>query len=126
MAYARERQQAPRPSFAAAPGLPRLVKGLSRRIRARRVQSPSISGFLPDQDIDLKLNAHVTAIDTGNRCVLLAHGSRHDYDALLLATGAEPTRLDIPGGNLPHVLYFRTVADSRALLAKALASNARS
>ena len=36
--------------------------------------------------------------------------------------GAEPVRLDLPGGDLPHVHYLRTLADSRALVAKALAS----
>ena len=52
----------------------------------------------------------------------LVDGSRHAYDALLLATGAEPVRLDVPGSDLPHVHYLRTLADSRALVAKALTS----
>jgi apoptosis-inducing factor 3 len=78
--------------------------------------------FYKEHDIQLKLGTRVAAIDTAGRQVQLADGSRHDYDALLLATGAEPVRLDLPGADLPHVHYLRTVADSRALVAKALAS----
>ena len=78
--------------------------------------------FYQERDIDLKLGVRVAAIDTVSRHMQLVDGSRHAYDALLLATGAEPVRLDLPGGDLPHVHYLRTLADSRALVAKALAS----
>jgi nitrite reductase/ring-hydroxylating ferredoxin subunit/thioredoxin reductase len=76
--------------------------------------------FYQDNKIDLRLGARVAAIDIGSGQVELADGSRQTYDALLVATGAEPVRLEIPGGDLPHVHYLRTLADSRALVAKAL------
>jgi NADPH-dependent 2,4-dienoyl-CoA reductase/sulfur reductase-like enzyme/nitrite reductase/ring-hydroxylating ferredoxin subunit len=78
--------------------------------------------FYQEQAIDVRLGARVTVVDTANRQVQVEDGSRHGYDALLLATGAEPIRLAVPGGDLPHVHYLRTLADGRALIAKALVS----
>ncbi|KAI3604949.1 Ferredoxin reductase (plasmid) [Cupriavidus necator H850] len=78
--------------------------------------------FYVEHGIDLKLDASVATLDTKNRFVQLVDGSRHVYDVLLLATGAEPVRLEIPGATLRHVHYLRTLADSRALVAKALTS----
>ena len=76
--------------------------------------------FYAEHAIDLYLNVRVTAIDVEARQVVSADGGRHSYDALLLATGAHPVRLDIPGANLGHVHYLRSVADSRDLVAAAL------
>ena len=78
--------------------------------------------FYREHGIELKLNARVTKIDSVNRRVHLADGASHAYDALLLATGAEPVRLTIPGSDLPHVHFLRTLADGDALVAKALTS----
>src|SRR5438046_4538418 len=52
----------------------------------------------------------------------MADGSRHTYEALLLATGADPVQLAVAGARLPHVVTLRTLADCRALIAKVLAS----
>ena len=75
--------------------------------------------FYAEQKIDLRLNTRVEAIDTAARQVRLAGGDSLGYDALLLATGADPVQLDIPGADLPHVHTLRTWADSRALIARA-------
>lgn len=75
--------------------------------------------FYKTQRIDLRLRTRVSAIDTAQRRVRLEDGSDHAYDALLIATGADPVRLDLPGSSLPHVHYLRSFADARALLAKA-------
>jgi apoptosis-inducing factor 3 len=78
--------------------------------------------FYKEHDIELKLGARVTTIDTKGRQVVLADGSHRAYDALLLATGAEVVRLDVPGSTLPHVHYLRTLADCDSLIAKAAGS----
>ena len=74
--------------------------------------------FYPQNHIDLKLTTKVAAIDPRAREVALADGSKVGYDRLLLATGAEPVHLPIPGADLPHVHTLRTLADCRAIIAK--------
>ena len=75
--------------------------------------------FYADASIDLRLGTAVAAIDVAGREVALADGSRLAYDRLLLATGAEPVRLPLPGMDLPHVHTLRTLADCRAIVARA-------
>ncbi|MGC2051610.1 MAG: FAD-dependent oxidoreductase, partial [Methylovirgula sp.] len=75
--------------------------------------------FYREHGIDLRLGARATAIDPKGRSVTLADGGSHSYDALLLATGAEPVRLNVPGADGANVHYLRTFADSRAIIAAA-------
>jgi NADPH-dependent 2,4-dienoyl-CoA reductase/sulfur reductase-like enzyme/nitrite reductase/ring-hydroxylating ferredoxin subunit len=72
--------------------------------------------FYAEADIDLRLKSNVTSIDTKARNPILADGGAVPYDRLLLATGAEPVRLPIPGADQPHVHVLRTLADSRAII----------
>ncbi|OLD90557.1 MAG: pyridine nucleotide-disulfide oxidoreductase [Verrucomicrobia bacterium 13_1_20CM_4_54_11] len=75
--------------------------------------------FYREQKIDTFTNRSVTAIDPQEKKVTLTDGRSLGYGALLLATGAEPVRLAIPGGDLPHVYYLRTLTDSRRIIDKA-------
>jgi NADPH-dependent 2,4-dienoyl-CoA reductase/sulfur reductase-like enzyme/nitrite reductase/ring-hydroxylating ferredoxin subunit len=75
--------------------------------------------FYSDNGIELRLEANVTGIDARLREVALADGEKIRYDRLLLATGAEPVRLSIPGANLPQVHTLRSLADCRAIIARA-------
>ena len=71
------------------------------------------------QDIDLRLGCDVASLDTQAREVVTRTGERIGYDALLLATGAEPRRLALPGFDRPHVHVLRTLADANAIVAAA-------
>jgi NADPH-dependent 2,4-dienoyl-CoA reductase/sulfur reductase-like enzyme/nitrite reductase/ring-hydroxylating ferredoxin subunit len=75
--------------------------------------------FYSENGIDLRLNSNVIDIDARSREVVLANGNKVPYDRLLLATGAEPVRLSIPGADQPHVHTLRTLADCRAIIARA-------
>jgi apoptosis-inducing factor 3 len=78
--------------------------------------------FYAQHSIALELGAEVTAIDPKARQVTLAGGRNLAFDKLLLATGAEPVRLDIPGAGEPHVHVLRSLADARAIIAAAKAA----
>jgi len=75
--------------------------------------------FYRDQHIQLMPGAEVVGIDVAAREVGLSDGRKVSYGALVLATGASPVRLNLPGATLPHVHVLRTLGDSRAVIAHA-------
>jgi NADPH-dependent 2,4-dienoyl-CoA reductase/sulfur reductase-like enzyme/nitrite reductase/ring-hydroxylating ferredoxin subunit len=79
--------------------------------------------FYREQKIDALTNTTVTSIDPKAKQVMLSDGRSLGYGALLLATGAEPIHLTVPGADLPHAFYLRTLTDSRRIIEKA--KNAR-
>jgi 3-phenylpropionate/trans-cinnamate dioxygenase ferredoxin reductase subunit len=72
-------------------------------------------GFYAERDIELHLGRTTVSIETASRELQLDGGERLRYDRLLLTTGAEPRRLQIPGAELDGVFYLRSVNDSDAL-----------
>jgi apoptosis-inducing factor 3 len=78
--------------------------------------------FYSENGIELRLGTNAAGIDMRARAVVLEDGTRVAYDRLLLATGAEPIRLPTPGAELPHVFTLRSLADCRAIIARAAAT----
>jgi 3-phenylpropionate/trans-cinnamate dioxygenase ferredoxin reductase subunit len=72
-------------------------------------------GFYAANEIELRLGRTASELDPDTRELTLDDGERISYDRLLLATGAEPRRLDVPGSELDGVRYLRSVTNSDAL-----------
>jgi 3-phenylpropionate/trans-cinnamate dioxygenase ferredoxin reductase subunit len=81
--------------------------------------------FYRDHDIDLTVGGRVTKLDLAGKRVLLEDGTARPFGALVLATGAEPARLPLPGAGAPHVVVLRTLADSRNIIARVAAGAKR-
>lgn len=73
--------------------------------------------FYAAQQIELRQDARVVAIDGSARSLRLANDENLKFGALIIATGATPATLDIPGADLPHVHLLRSLADCNALIA---------
>jgi 3-phenylpropionate/trans-cinnamate dioxygenase ferredoxin reductase subunit len=118
----REGYQGPVTLLSAGPSLPYDRPNLSKDYLAGTAEADWISlrsaEFYADCHIDARCDSRVTKIDPTQKAVALADGSRMPYGALLLATGAEPARLTVPGAGLPHVGVLRTLADCNALIAQ--------
>lgn len=90
-----------------------------------------LAGTAPEEWLPLQTSADLDAreirvirgqaskIALPERELRLADGRAFPFDALLLATGAEPARLALPGADRPHVATLRSLADSRRLIARA-------
>ena len=74
--------------------------------------------FYGEQDIELITGATVTAIDPDGSRVTLDAGRNVGYDKLLLTTGAQPRRIEVPGADLEGIYYLRTLDDCDALRAR--------
>ncbi|MFB6963339.1 NAD(P)/FAD-dependent oxidoreductase [Streptomyces sp. NPDC056309] len=90
---------------------PPLSKGYLMGKQDREAIFVHPSQWYTDHEIDLRLDTTVTTIDRAGHAVTTSDGETIAYDKLLLATGASPRRLDVPGADLDGVLYLRRVED---------------
>jgi 3-phenylpropionate/trans-cinnamate dioxygenase ferredoxin reductase component len=88
------------------------LRGESERAGVYLQEDPS---WYEQHEVELRTSTAVESVDLAGRAVVLDGGERIDYDALLLATGAEPRRLAMPGADLEGVHVLRTLDESDAL-----------
>jgi NADPH-dependent 2,4-dienoyl-CoA reductase/sulfur reductase-like enzyme len=100
------------------PTLPYHRPALSKRyLRGETSETPHVEAmaFYRDHDIDVLLETAVTAVDARAHVARLSDGTQLRYAKLLVATGATPLRLRVPGADLDGVFALRTVADSTSI-----------
>lgn len=98
---------------------PPLSKAYLRGAMERSQLDVRGESFYADNAIELQSSTRARAVEPRRRVVVLDRDRRLRYDRLLLATGAAPRRLDVPGGNLAGIHYLRTVDDADAIRAAA-------
>ncbi|MFF8292405.1 NAD(P)/FAD-dependent oxidoreductase [Streptomyces sp. NPDC016309] len=73
------------------------------------------STWYAEHDVELHIGQPVTSVDRAARTVRLGDGTTIRYDKLLLATGSEPRRLDVPGTGLAGVHHLRRLTQADRL-----------
>jgi apoptosis-inducing factor 3 len=72
--------------------------------------------FFTEHDIKLLLNKEVTRVDARMKTITFEGDETMEYDALLVATGGAPVRLNIPGSDLKNVCVLRSFADADSMI----------
>jgi NADPH-dependent 2,4-dienoyl-CoA reductase/sulfur reductase-like enzyme/nitrite reductase/ring-hydroxylating ferredoxin subunit len=68
--------------------------------------------FYTDYDIEVVTGQEIVSVNTSNKIIISKGGSTLKYDKLLIATGAEPRRLTIPGAELEGIFTLRSLDDA--------------
>jgi 3-phenylpropionate/trans-cinnamate dioxygenase ferredoxin reductase subunit len=71
--------------------------------------------WFAEHHVQLRTGRRVAHLDTARSTAMLDSGEEISYDHALLATGASPAHLTIPGADLPNVHYLRTLDDAERL-----------
>ncbi len=73
------------------------------------------AGWYEAHDVDRLVETSVASVDPAAHTLVLSSGRELGYQKLLIATGGQNRRLEIPGAGLPGIHYLRTVADCDAI-----------
>ena len=71
--------------------------------------------FYKKQGIDLRLECKIASVDLKRKCLILEGGDEFGFQKLIIATGARPRTLNIPGSKLQNLFYLRTLNDSKTI-----------
>lgn len=94
---------------------PPLSKGFLAGRDAEDTLRINTQEFYRDNGIDLQLNCEVSSLDADRKRLTVKSGGELGFEELIIATGARPRTLNIPGANLRNVLYLRSLDDSKAI-----------
>ena len=94
---------------------PPLTKGYLRGEASREDLPIESDGWYEKNGVELRLFATASAIDRERRIVSIGEDEELAYDVCVLATGSEPVRPPVPGGNDPEILTMRTIENSTRL-----------
>jgi NADPH-dependent 2,4-dienoyl-CoA reductase/sulfur reductase-like enzyme len=106
-------------------GLPYERPPLSKGFLAGRDTEDSVrinaQSFYGDHGIEIRLGCAIAGVNAGNKRLTLAAGGEFSFEKLIVATGARPVTMDIPGAKLANVHYLRSLDDSRTIRESAAA-----
>jgi 3-phenylpropionate/trans-cinnamate dioxygenase ferredoxin reductase component len=96
---------------------PPLSKGYLAGTQTRDSVFVHERSWYAEHGVDLRLGARAVRLDPSTHTVELESGERIGFDALLLATGSSPRKVNLPGTDLDGVHYLRRIGDSERLAA---------
>ncbi len=94
---------------------PPLSKQYMRREQSHEDLFTHPATWYREREIALRTGRRASRLDTARHSVALDNGEEISFDRLLLATGAVPRHMDVPGAELPNLFYLRTIEDVERL-----------
>src|SRR5947199_7827573 len=94
---------------------PPLSKGLLAGKDTEEAIRINAEDFYRNHGIELKLGCEVPSVDCNRKRLNLKSGGEFGFEKLIIATGAHPRTLEVPGAKLQQVFYLRSMEDSKSI-----------